>query len=416
MMTARNEAVARAIHADATRNERIIAWLRLGLSPAIIPDFLGENVSPGLLWMDACIFAYFVVALLATYRWASWPGFKYVIMAADAGVGVYFTIINPDGGDATINFLSLGLFGALVVSTASIRLSRWAVAYGTGVVILGFVLVLLCAPPVPLPISAGVIVIILVLGCLSYYVMTRLFSLVADVTQKAQLARFLSPEVVELAARDPSLLQLGGKRQSVSMLFADIRAFSSVAEKHPPEEVIGFLNDYFRTTTGVIFSHRGTLDKFMGDALMALFGAPLTHPDDADRAVRAAVEIMQRVADFNRQKAASGFPPILIGIGVNTDEVIAGNVGTDQRMDYTVIGDGVNVAARLEKLTKQYDTKVIISQATYDRLTDKLGAIPHGEVTIPGRATPIRIYGVPHARLVSQAAPSGMQYGTRARS
>jgi adenylate cyclase len=242
----------------------------------------------------------------------------------------------------------------------------------------------------------AVMTIVLVTGCLSYLVMARLSGLLTDVTQKERLSRFLPPELVEQAMQDPKLLQLGGKLQSVTILFADIRRFSTAAEKHTPDEVIRFLNEYFRVTTDVIFRHGGTLDKFMGDAFMALFGAPVTHPDDADRAVRAAREIMERLAGLNREKADSGFCPLMVGIGMNTAEVIAGNVGTDRRMEYTVIGDGVNVAARLEKLTKKYESKILVSGATFDRLSDKSGTISYGEAPVEGRASPVRIYGVGH--------------------
>ena len=140
------------------------------------------------------------------------------------------------------------------------------------------------------------------------------------------------------------------------MMFVDIRKFSVIAELHTPEEVVKILNDFFRAATDVIFKHKGTLDTYIGDALMALFGAPLTNPDDADRALRAAVEMMLRLEEFNKELDE----PLHIGIGLNTASVIAGNVGTDQRMDYTVIGDGVNIAARLEKLSKKYETKIIL--------------------------------------------------------
>jgi len=393
---ATRDVIAETLNNEAARNEKLIAWLRCGLTLAIFPEIVDPAVAPIVLWFDAACLAYFVAALVATYRWSGQSGFKYLIMTLDAAVMVYLTIANPDAIEPTANFLLLALCACLLVVTASIRMSKWAVAYATGLVMLIFAIVLWWQPVAPV-ISVGAMVVVLLLGCLSYFVMMRLSGLLAEVTRKEQLSRFLSPELVEQAMRDPALLQLGGRRQSVTVLFVDIRKFSAKAETHTPEEVVGFLNDYFRVLTDVIFRHRGTLDKFMGDALMALFGAPLSHPDDADRAVRAAVEIMAELAKLNAEKARSGFCPIEIGIGINTADVIAGNVGADRRMEYTVIGDGVNIAARLEKLSKRFPTKIIISQATHDRLTDKLGAVAHGETTVEGRTQPLRIYGVPHA-------------------
>lgn len=401
-----HDVIAETINNEAARNEKVIAWLRLGLAFAILPDIVGPEMVPVVLWFDVACLAYCVTALAATYRWAGWPGFKYVIMTVDAAVMVYLTIANPDAVEPTVNFLLLALCACLLVVTASIRMSQWAVAYATGLMMVISAAVLWWQP-VPAVAAVGAIVVVLLLGCLSYFVMMRLLDLLVEVTRKEQLSRFLSPELVEQAMHDPALLQLGGKRQSVTVLFVDIRKFSAKAETHTPEEVVGFLNDYFRVLTDVIFRHRGTLDKFMGDALMALFGAPLGHPDDADRAVRAAVEMMEEVVKLNAEKVRGGFCPIEIGIGINTAEVIAGNVGADRRMEYTVIGDGVNVAARLEKLTKRFDTKIIISQATHERLTDRLAAISYGETTVEGRTQMIRIYGVPHAgmRTAQDAAP-----------
>ncbi len=390
------DVIAETINNEATRNEKLIAWLRCGLTFAILPDFFDRAVPALLLWFDAGCLVYFLLAFGATYRWANRPGFKYVIVTVDACVLVYLAIANPDGIEPTVNFLYLAHCGCLLVVTAAIRMSHGAVAYATGLTLAIFAAVLWWQPVPVIAVTSAVAVVVL-LGCLSYFVMMRLSGLLAEVTRKEQLSRFLSPELVEQAMRDPALLQLGGKRQSVTVLFVDIRKFSAKAETHTPEEVVGFLNDYFRVLTDVIFRHRGTLDKFMGDALMALFGAPLSHPDDADRAVRAAVEIAEKLVVLNAEKARGGFCPIEIGIGINTAEVIAGNVGADRRMEYTVIGDGVNVAARLEKLTKRFPTKIIIGHATHDRLTDKLGAIAHGETTVEGRTQPLRIYGVPHA-------------------
>lgn len=389
-----DESIRQTIQEESARNEKLIAWLRLALVLAVIPDFFRDALPPGCLWLDICCLAYLFIALAATYRWAHRQWFKYAITALDAAVTVYLTVTNLEGIDSITNFVSLALVACLLLAMASIRMSRAAVAYTTALVMLSFGIVL-WQDPIPAAWSVGTIVFVLLLGCLSYFVMTRLHSLIVDVTRKGQLSRFLPPELVEHASRDPALLELGGRRQSVTVFIADIRRFSLMAEEHEPEEVIEFLNDYFRVITDVIFRYRGTLDKFMGDAVMALFGAPLAHPDDADRAVRAAVEVMNRLAEFNRERGDSDFCPVQIGVGLNTADVIAGNIGTDRRMEYTAVGDGVNLAARLEKLSKEYDTKIIISEATYDRLTDKLGAVALGQVTVAGRNKPVQVYGVP---------------------
>jgi class 3 adenylate cyclase len=395
----KDEIIEMTIRREAARNEKILAWLRFGLAILIIPDLFDENLPAGYLWIDAFCLAYLVGAVLATYRWSIRPWFKYLIMSADAALLYYTTIFDAGIWPADSMFLALGLFVCFLVIAASIRMSRGAVACATGLALADLVLASVMLKT-DFVIVFGTSVIVFLMGLLSYFVMTRLHGLIIDVTRKERLSRFLPPELVELAARDPALLRLGGRRQSVTILFADIRGFTPMSETHEPEEVLDFLNDYLRVTTDMIFQHRGTLDKFMGDCIMALFGAPLTNPDDADRAVRAAVDIMERVAEFNRRRAEDGFCPVEIGVGINTADVIAGNIGTERRMEYTVIGDGVNLAARLEKVSKDYDTKIIISGETYERLTDKLGAVPYGGISVKGKDAEVQIYGVPHAILV----------------
>ncbi|MEW6358988.1 MAG: adenylate/guanylate cyclase domain-containing protein [Planctomycetota bacterium] len=404
-MDATDDFIQRTLHHEATRNEKILAWLRFGLVLTIAPDFFADSLLASTWWLDVICLIYLVAALWATFRWASRHWFKYVIVMADALVILYATVWDADSWSNEALLMAMALFGAFLIVTAALRLSPWAVAYGTGLVMVDLIVAGIWLDA-PFSTVFGAAMILLLLGVLSHLVTMRLTVLMADVTRKERLSRFLPPELVERAAQDPALLQLGGKRQSVTILFADIRGFTPMVEGHQPEDVIEFLNDYLRVTTDVIFHHRGTLDKFMGDCLMALFGAPLSNPDDADRAVHAAVEIMEQVAEFNRRRTANGFCPVEIGIGVNTANVIVGNIGTDRRMDYTVIGDGVNLAARLEKLTKEYETKIIISRSTHERLSDKRGAVAYGGVKVLGRDAPVEIYGVPHAPLKG-ARPEG---------
>jgi class 3 adenylate cyclase len=395
----KDEIIEMTIRREAARNEKILAWLRFGLAIMIIPDFFEENLPEGYLWIDALCLVYVIVAVLATYSWAMRSWFKYLIMTVDAIVLFYITIFDTSNWPVESVFLGMGLFGCFLVVAASIRMSRGAVACATALAIVDLIGAAFLLR-IEFAVVFGTAVIVFLLGLLSYFVMMRLSGLMVEVTRNERLSRFLPPELVELAVRDPALLRLGGKRQSVTILFADIRGFTPMSETHAPEEVLDFLNDYLRVTTDMIFQHRGTLDKFMGDCIMALFGAPLTNPDDADRAVRAAVDIMERVAEFNRRRAEDGFCPVEIGVGINTADVIAGNIGTERRMEYTVIGDGVNLAARLEKVSKDYDTKIIISGATHERLTDKLGAVSYGRISVKGKDAEVQIYGVPHAPLV----------------
>jgi adenylate cyclase len=149
----------------------------------------------------------------------------------------------------------------------------------------------------------------------------------------------------------------------MSVLFADIRGFTTFTERGRPEEVVAQLNEYFSRMVDVVFAHRGTVDKFVGDMVMALFGAPLADPDHADHAVRAALGMLDALGGLNARWDADGRPRLEIGIGVNSGDMVAGNIGSDQVMSYTVIGDAVNLGSRIESLNKR-GTRLIISDST----------------------------------------------------
>ena len=149
----------------------------------------------------------------------------------------------------------------------------------------------------------------------------------------------------------------------MTVLFSDMRGFTTMSEKGTPEDVVGQLNELFTRMVEVVFEHRGTLDKFVGDMVMALFGAPLDDPDHADHAVQTALAMIAR-STAQREWQAAGRPTLDIGIGINTGEMMAGNIGSETIMSYTVIGDAVNLGARLESLNKEYGTRIIISEAT----------------------------------------------------
>jgi adenylate cyclase len=178
------------------------------------------------------------------------------------------------------------------------------------------------------------------------------------------LGKVVSPEVAsELLRKD---VLLGGEEREVTVLFSDLRNFTAMSENLSPRETLAILNRYFTRMDSIVEKHGGVVDKYMGDALMALFGAPLANPDSADWAMNAALEMGEALDDLNRQWEKRGLPAINVGIGINTDVVVAGNMGSETRLNYTVIGDGVNLASRLEELTKlpEYERRIIISGST----------------------------------------------------
>ncbi len=204
--------------------------------------------------------------------------------------------------------------------------------------------------------------------------------------QRSALERFLSPDVVELIASNPGGVRLGGVNREATILFADIRGFTKLSEKMPPQQVVEVLNEYFTRVTDVIFEHGGMLDKYIGDAVMAVFGAPISKGNDSVNAVKSAIEIQRLVAEMNRDAAAREWPVLRVGIGINTGVVTAGNIGSPKRLDYTVIGDTVNTAARL--MSKAAPEQIIISVTTALELGPGYELAAMNPLKLKGKAEP----------------------------
>ena len=211
---------------------------------------------------------------------------------------------------------------------------------------------------------------------------------------KKLFGQYVSKDVYEQLVADPALARLGGQRREMTVLFSDIRGFTTVSERGQPEEIVGMLNEYFTRMVDLVFAHKGTLDKFVGDMVMALFGAPLDDPRHADHAVEAALDMIVALGELNARWKAEGRPELDIGIGINTGPMIAGNIGSDAIMSYTVIGDAVNLGSRLESLNKQYGTRIIISDATRERLSRRYRLRPLGDVVVKGKTQPVAIFEV----------------------
>ncbi len=210
---------------------------------------------------------------------------------------------------------------------------------------------------------------------------------------KTTMYRYLTPHVAEqvMALGEDALMV--GERKDVTILFSDIRGYTTLTENLGAAEVVSLLNQYFETMVEAVFNYEGTLDKFIGDALMAVFGAPLPLTENhAWRAVQAALDMRQRLAEFNQRRIIQAQPQIHIGIGISSGEVVSGNIGSQKRMDYTVIGDGVNLSSRLEGVTKEYGCDIILSEFTYQLCSDRIWVRQLDKIRVKGKHQAVNIY------------------------
>ena len=203
----------------------------------------------------------------------------------------------------------------------------------------------------------------------------------------------MSPELTDkLLASGEELL--GGKQSIATVLFSDVRSFTTITETLGAQGTVSLINDYFTVMVDCIQNEGGMLDKFIGDAMMAIFGTPFPHEDDPDRGVRAAIEMMVQLKQFNERRVKQGLMTIDHGMGLNTDSIVSGNIGSPKRMDYTVIGDGVNLAARLESACKQYGARILISENTFNSLKATYRTREIDRVIVKGKTEPVGVYEV----------------------
>jgi len=192
---------------------------------------------------------------------------------------------------------------------------------------------------------------------------------------RAMFSSYVTERVVNELIKNPGMAKLGGERKELTILFSDVRGFTSFSETHPPEEVVPILNEYLGAMTDIIFKWEGTLDKFMGDAILAFWGAPMKQEDHAERAIKCSLEMLKKLRELQEKWQAEGKPVLDVGTGINTGEVLVGNIGAEGRkMDYTVIGDHVHLASRIEALTRKYNVHILITEFTMNKIREAIDA------------------------------------------
>jgi len=214
---------------------------------------------------------------------------------------------------------------------------------------------------------------------------------------------YVTEKIVNELIKNPSMAKLGGERREITVLFSDVRGFTSLSEKHSPEEVVSILNEYLGEMAEIVFKWEGTLDKFIGDAILAFWGAPMKQENHAELAVKCALNMVKRLEELQQKWQSEGKSVLDCGIGINTGEVLVGNIGAEgKKMDYTAIGDHVNLGSRVEGLTKKYNVHILITEFTLDKIR---GLITAGKlyrtsvkglekVVVKGKEQPVAIYEV----------------------
>jgi adenylate cyclase len=246
-----------------------------------------------------------------------------------------------------------------------------------------------------------------------------------DITREKRLrntmSRYMSKSVVD-KLMESGEAELGGIGRDVSVLFSDIRGFTSISERLGAKETVALLNEYFTDMVDIVFAHNGVLDKYIGDMIMAVFGSVLQSEEDASNAVIVGNKMMTGLHALNRRRAARGAEPIRIGVGISTGNVVAGNIGSLKRMEYTVIGDRVNLAERLEGANKFYGTSILICEATWAAVRHHAATREIDLIRVRGRTTPVAIHealghhsedSFPHRQELLEAFSTGLQYYRR---
>ena len=294
---------------------------------------------------------------------------------------------NPEATAAftTAVFVALLMLGALVLDA---RLT-----IGSALVASGLELLLLRQAGTSLAMMLSGVALIGLTALLSRYARQRAEALVGSVVdqqlRRSQLSRYFSPDVVA-AIEDPTLPAT--RRVEVTLLFSDLRGFTTLSERLDGEHVVRLLGRYHERMVDVLFADGATIDKFLGDGIMAWFDSTGGRADHAERAIRCAIEMHRALMELNTESAATGEPELRMGIGIHTGSVILGDIGSAQRREYTAIGDPVNVAARIESLTKTLKAPVLVSEAARDAAGEGLGLSALGELEVRGKSQPIRVF------------------------
>lgn len=431
-MSSSHDIVDTLVTRETRAAERRIGLLRAGLMIVmlcvVVPlrvVLYGPTGGSGNVGWDAGVTLFGLVASVALGRWMSRPTFpsyvRYLAICLDYGILAALIASQAGSGynaaaQQSVDTYALILpVGIAFTALSGLRLSS-AQTFLSGAFCMGLIAETLWIDTVvhgaPFYLITALLLSTLTIAVTfgANLTVTKTRRLIAEASGfdseakrvKRVLSRYVSEPVAETILQD--MTDGAGERQRVTIMFVDIRGFTTISEKLAPEDVVSLLNRYFSRMVRAVFEYDGMLDKYMGDGMMAVFGAPVSRPDHAYLAVQAALRIREELVAFNQELAASGRSPMAIGVGIHTGDCVIGNIGTEQRLDYTAIGDPVNTASRIESLTKEHGVDILISGETFAEVWDRVEADPVSNVPIRGKSRPLDLFIVRGLRTTVPAA------------
>lgn len=406
MTKPRDEIFERAIADERLRSSRQLATFRfstvsallllLGIFRLVEPRWIGPLGVMGLYWLLSA-FAFWSTRRSRTATWIS----NVAVHAIDMPIvllAVWDNVSQLEAVGLTDDAKGMRLLAAafyvLLVSLAGLSLDVRQI-YAAAVVAIVCQTVLIQLGGADATLAWTLATTIAAAAALAHYAVRRTIRMVNTVSteelRRQRLARYFPPQVAA-HIDEPGDTPVAGESREVTLLFCDLRDFTSLAERLDSRQTVALLNDFHSRMVAKIFEHGGTLDKFMGDGLMSYFGAPAPQPDHAERAVRCAIAMDADLAGWNQERALHGAAVLRMGIGIHTGTVVLGDIGAPQRRDYTAIGDAVNVASRVEQLTKEAEVSILVSEETKRQIESSIRFSEAKSLHVRGKTDPIRCY------------------------
>lgn len=392
----------RILHRERLKNARRVNLLRfraVSLFLAAYAIIILVQESPGSASRLPAFICYWLVAMAI---WLASKNSPRLAHLGSIGIPLFdmpmvfwlqHSALPTTSNDVALAEITVGVYVALIV-VAMLSLENWDILLAAiAATVFALILETLAGSAPFAKISTVLIIGAAMTTCL--YARHRIIDLIRSATneqvRRQRLRRYFSPEVAEIVENQGDEA-LRGRRFEISVLFCDLRDFTKLSDATDPQEVFELLNDYQARMTEQVFAHGGTLDKYLGDGLMAYFGAPVRQEDHADRALRCALAMHEALRHINMRRKTNGEPPLGMGIGIHTGPAIAGSIGTTTRREYTVIGATVNIASRLETLTKDYQVPTLISDCMAKFVSEAVQLRAVGSAHIRGCAQPIQLY------------------------